>query len=159
MTVKRLILLIILLTTACDVAPDKQSILDKSSCALPCWNEIIPGRTTETEFLEILQNLPGIDTDAIQIQKRQGGIFDKLIFFFFRQGWTLSQRPKLHGQASIINNTVSTFSICGEINTSMDQIVEEIGEPENVISGDNIAGGRTVFLINSQQGISYSFTT
>src|SRR5688572_15029166 len=159
LNVKRLIWLIILVTTACSVSADKQSILDKSSCALPCWNGIIPGQTTEADLLEILKTLPDIDTDAIQIQNRQGDIFDRLIFFSFRQEWTLSQRPSLHGQASIINNTVSVFTICGAINTSMDQLVEGIGEPEYIISGNNIGGGRTVILTNSQKGFSFSFTT
>ena len=157
---KRLILLIFLLTTACGVSPDEESILDKSSCVLPCWNRINPGQTTEAEFLEILQNLPGIDTDTIKDQKTsQGNIFDKLIFFSFRQGWTLSRRPKLHGEAAIIENIVSSFTICGAINTSMNQLVEKTGEPEHIISGNDIGGGRTVILINSQKGISFSFTT
>ena len=157
---KMLILLIFLLITACSVSPDEQSILDKSSCALPCWNGITPGQTTEAEFLEILQNLPIIDTDTIKHQMTsQGNIFDKEIFFSFRQGWTLSQRPKLGGEVSIIENTVSSFIICGEINTSMDRLVEQVGEPEHIISGNNFYGGRLVILINAEKGVKYSYTT
>ena len=156
---KRLILLIFLLITACSASPDEESILDKSSCDLPCWNGIIPGQTTEEEFLKILQNLPNINTDTIKHQKTsEGNIFDKLIFFSFRQGWTLSQRPKLHGEASIVENTVSSFTICGAINTSMGRLVEEIGEPEHIISGNNFYGGRLVILIDSEKGVKYTHT-
>ena len=158
-SVKRLILLIFLLTTACGASPDEKSILDKSNCVLPCWNGIVPGQTTEAEFLEILQNLPNIDTDTIKHQKTsEGNIFDKDIFFSFREGWTLSQRPKLHGVASIIENTVSSFIICGAINTSMGQLVEQVGEPEHIISGNNFYGGRLVILINAEKGVKYTHT-
>jgi hypothetical protein len=158
--VKRLILLIFLLTAACDIAPDEESILDKSSCVLPCWNGIAPGQTTEAEFLEILQNLPNIDRDSIKDQyTSEGNIFDKLIFFSFRQGWTLNQRPKLHGEAAIIENTVSSFTICGAINTSMDRLAEQVGKPEHIISGNNFYGGRLVILIDSEEGVRYSYIT
>jgi hypothetical protein len=157
--VKRLILLIFLLATACDVSPDEQSILDNSSCDLPCWNGIIPGHTTESEFLAVLQSLPDIDADSIQSQKPADAIFDKVTDFAFRQNWTLSQRPRLHGRASFVDNTIGDFIICGAINTSMDQLVGEIGEPEHIISGNDIGGGRTVILINSEAGISYFFGT
>jgi hypothetical protein len=157
--VKKIILLIFLFVTACSVSPDEESILDKSSCDLPCWNGIIPGQTTEAEFLEILQNLPNIDAGTIKDQMTsQGNIFNNLIFFSFQHGWTLSQRPKLHGVARIINNTVSSFSICGEINTSMDRLVEQVGEPEHIISGNNFYGGRLVILINEKMGVNYSYT-
>lgn len=157
---KKLILLIFLLITACSVSPGEESILDKSSCDLPCWNGIIPGQTTEEEFLEILQDLPNIDTDTIKHQKTsEGNIFDKLIFFSFRQNWTLSQRPKLHGEAAVIENIVSKFIICGAITTSMDRLVEEVGEPEHIISGNNFYGGRLVILINAEKGVKYSYTT
>jgi hypothetical protein len=37
--------------------------------------------------------------------------------------------------------------------------VEAVGEPEYIISGNDIGGGRTIILIDSQNGVDYSYTT
>lgn len=156
---KKIILLIFFFIAACGKSADEISILDKSSCKLPCWNDIVAGQTTEDELLEILENLPDVDQASIRITNQAWNIFDNQIYFSFRQGWTISQRPKLRGEISIINNTVSDLIVCGEINTTMGRLVEEVGEPEHIISGNNVGGGRTVILIDSQKGIDYSYTT
>jgi hypothetical protein len=156
---KRFILLIFLFLAACGTSSGETSFLDKSSCKLPCWNDIVAGQTTEDEFLKILKNLPDVNQASIQNTNQSWNIYDNQIFFSFQQGWTLSQRPKLRGQAYITNHTVSDLSICGEIQTSMGKLVAEIGEPEHIISGNIIGGGRTVILTYSQKGVSYFFTT
>ena len=156
---KKLFLLILLLVVACGTSSNEGSILDKSSCNLPCWNNIVAGQTTEDELLKILENLPDVDQASIQNDNRPWDIFDNQIFFSFRQGWTLSQRPKIRGFVYTTNNIVSDLTICGEIMTSMSRLVEEIGEPEHIISGNDIGGGRTVILIDSQNGVSYWYTT
>ncbi len=37
--------------------------------------------------------------------------------------------------------------------------MKEVGEPEYIISGNDVGGGRTVILIYPQKGVDYSFTT
>ncbi len=156
---KKLILLIFLFLVACGTSSSESSILDKSSCKLPCWNNIVAGQTIEDELLEILENLPDIDQKSIQNENRpHESIFDSKILFSIHQGWTLSQRPKLEGESRISNDTVSDLIICGEIKTSIGELVEVVGEPEHIISGNDIGGGRTVILIDSQSGISYWYT-
>ncbi|MDQ3005551.1 MAG: hypothetical protein M3R47_09240 [Chloroflexota bacterium] len=156
---KKSVLLTFLFIVACGKSSDEVSILDKSSCRLPCWNDIVVGQTTEGELLEIIEILPDIDPESIQNNNRPWDIFDNQVFFSFRQDWTLSQRPKIEGEARISNNIVSDLIICGEIKTSMGELVEVVGEPENIISGNNFYGGRTVILTNSQSGVSYWYTT
>ena len=148
-------LIILLLVAACEISSDAVSVLDKSSCELPCWNNIVAGQTTEDELLKILGNLPDVDQASIQNYNHPWDIFDNQIFFSFQQDWTLSQHPKIDGEVEITNNIVSELIICGEINTTMGAIVGAIGDPENIISGDNFYGGRTVILIDSENGVSY----
>jgi hypothetical protein len=155
---KKLILLIFLFVTACESKPDEISILDKSSCKLPCWNGIVAGQTTEAELLKILEILPDVDQQSIEITNEPWSIFDNQIFFSFRQGWTLEQRPKLRGYVDITNGIVSALMLCGEINTTMGTLVQAIGEPENIISGNDIGGGRTVIITHPQKGVSFSYT-
>ena len=156
---KKLILLICLFIVACVNTPDEMSILDKSTCELPCWNDVVAGKTTENELLKILENLPDVDPETIRNTNQAWNIFDDQIYFSFRQGWSFSQRPKLRGEVYITNNSVSELTLCGEINTTMGALVEAVGEPEHIISGNNFYGGRTVILIHSKKGVSYWYTT
>lgn len=156
---KKLILLIFLFIVSCGNIPDEMSILDQSSCKLPCWNGVVAGQTTEDDLLKILENLPDVDPETIRTTNQAWNIFDDQFYFSFRQEWTLNQRSKLQGEGAIKNNTVSDFILCGEINTTMGELVEQIGEPESIISGNNFYGGRTVIITDSQKGVSYWYTT
>ena len=156
---KKLVMLICLFIVACGSSSDEVSILDRSTCKLPCWNDVVAGQTTEDELLNILENLADVDPETIWNTNQAWNIFDDQVYFSFRQGWTLSQRPILRGEAYITNDTVSELILCGEINTSMGELTEQIGEPEGIVSGNNFYGGRTVILIDSQDGVSYWYTT
>jgi hypothetical protein len=156
---KKLSLLILLFITACASSVEKKTILDMSNCILPCWNGIIAGETTEDELLNILEDLPDIDQQTIKVTNESWNMFDNQIYFSFRQNWTLNQKPKLRGNIYLKNNTVSKLALCGEIGTTIGDIVKQAGEPENIISGNNFYGGRTVILTNPSMGISFSYTT
>lgn len=156
---RKLVLLIFLFVVACGKSADELSILDKSSCKLPCWNDIVVGQTTEGKLLEILANLPDVDSESIQNNNQVWDIFDNQILFSFRQGWTLSQRPRLRGYVDITDGIVSVLMFCGEINTTIGALAEVVGEPENIISGNNFYGGRTVILTLPSKGVSFSYTT
>ena len=156
---QKICLLLLLLISACTIPPDTSSILDKSSCTLPCWNDIVAGQTTEDNLLQILEHLPDVDQESIQNANQAWRIFDNQIFFSFHQSWTLSQRPKLRGYAYTTNSVLSELIICGDTKTSIGAIAKQVGEPENIISGDNVTGDRTVILINSQKGLAYWYST
>ncbi len=156
---KKIILMIFLLTIACTKRSPESSILEKSSCELPCWNGIITGYTTEADLLRILDGLPVVNQDSIQNAHQPWSIFDNKIDFAIHQDAATNQRPKIYGYAYLINDIVSQLTICGEIHTSMGDIVEATGQPENILSGDLIEQpGRLVILINPQKGISYWYT-
>ena len=156
---KRLFLLILLFIAACKTTSEDLSILEKSSCNLACWNGVVAGQTSEDDLLKILENLPDVDPETIRTTNQAWNIFDNQIYFSFHQGWTLSQRPKLRGEAYITNNIVSELTFCGDILITMGEIVKQIGEPESIISGNNFYGGRTVILVHSQKGVSFWYTT
>ncbi len=151
--------MIFLLVVACIETSPESSILEKSSCELPCWNNIVPGQTTETDLLRILENLPTVDQASIQNTNQPWNIFRNTVYFSLHQGWTLSQKPKVEGTAYLRGDIVSDLILCGEINTRLRDIIQATGEPENILSGDHIEqSGRLVILINSQKGISYWYT-
>ncbi len=156
---KKLILMIFLLTIACTEPPAESSILEKSNCELPCWNNIVAGQTTEADLLKILESLPIVDQGSIQNTHQPWSIFDNQINFSFRQDWAINHKAKIRGYVDLTKDIVSGLMLCGEINTSLGDIIKATGEPENILSGDNIEQpGRLVILINSQKGISYWYT-
>lgn len=155
---KKFALAFCLFIVACGNTLDETSILNKSTCNLPCWNNIVAGRTTEDEFLHILENLPDIDSKSVRTNNQTWEIFDHQIAFSFLQGWSLNQKPKLRGYAYISDNTVDDLVFCGEINTNIETLVTYLGEPEYLISGNNFSGGRLVILIHSKIGVSYLYT-
>lgn len=155
---KKILLVISLFIVSCGDLSHEVSILDKSTCEFPCWNGIVVGETTEHDLLKILSDSPEIDQASIKNNRLSQSIFDNQIYFSFRQGWTLSQQPQLQGQVDITDSKVSTLIFCGKINTTMSRLIEEIGEPEHIITGNAIGGGRNVILIDSKNGVSYWFT-
>jgi hypothetical protein len=156
---KKVFLLFFLFITACGKSSDEMSILEKSSCKLPCWNDIVVGQTTKGEVLKILENLPDIDSESIKNTNRTWDIFDDQITFSFHQDWSFGQQSRLRGYAYIKDNIISVLLFCGEINTTMNVLVKAVGEPEYIISGNDYSGGRLVILIQSKTGVSYSYTT
>ena len=156
---KKIYILILLLRSACTSKSDDTSILDKSSCKLPCWNNITVGQTSRDEVTEYIKNSDDIDQESLQITDHSSDIFDQKIFFSSRQGWMTNQSSDIRFEIYLVGNIVGELVICGELNTSIIDIVSEIGEPENITSGDNLVGNRTVILIHPQQGISYSYDT
>jgi len=158
---RKICLVFLILLTACKALPDTKSvsILEMSSCKLPCWNDIIAGQTTQDELLKILENSAVVDQRSIQNVNQPWNIFDNQILFSFERSWILNQQPKIRSYAYITDNKVSELTICGELGISMGDIVSEIGEPESIISGDNVSGDRTVILISSQKGIQYRYST
>ena len=156
---KKLFLLILLFIAACKTTSEELSILEKSSCNLPCWNGIVVGQTTESELLQYLKTSADIDQKSIQNDNHPWAIFDNHIDFTFNQGWLLAPQPKIQVDVDVSDNIVSDIIICGELNTTIGDIVKQIGEPESIISGDGLDGNRNVILINSARGISYWYTT
>lgn len=155
---KKLVVLLCLFVVACGSMLNEISILDRSSCKLPCWNDIVAGQTTEDELLDILANLPDVDPESIRSTNQTWDIFDHQTTFSFIQDWSFDQKPKLRGYADINDDVVSALSFCGKINTTMGALAETLGEPEYIINGDDFSGGRLVILIHPKTGVSYSYT-
>lgn len=156
---KKIFLTALILLSACKAPAETRSVLDLSDCQLPCWNTIIPGQTTEDEAVQFLTNSEDIEQRSIQIDNQPWSIFDNHIFFSMRQGWSLSQKPKIRADIYVVNKVVIDLIICGELNTSMGDIVSYVGEPESIVSGNNLGGSRTVILLIPQKGVSYIYDT
>ena len=58
-----------------------------------------------------------------------------------------------------IDNVVNDMSICRQLRTNIGEIVNAVGEPESIITGGAMTGGKDVILIWSENGLSVSYNT
>jgi hypothetical protein len=158
--VKKIWLVMFFLLTSCTASVgDQISITKTSDCVLPCWNSIVAGQTKEQDAVQIISSLSFIDKESVLITKKPWNIFDNQIFFSFtaRSGFK-NKNPRL-SEIDVLDGLVRVFTLCGELHTTMGEIVQEIGEPEMIVSGGSIAGGRDVILIKPKEGVSYWYNT
>lgn len=151
---KKLLLILLFFFTACNAPPKAISILEQSSCDLPCWNDVVAGQSTEVDLLRILKGLSIVDQTSIQNSQQPWFIFENVIHF------SINQRSTVRGTAYFENNILSQFGLCGELNMPIRDVVEEIGNPEFILSGGLVEDSRrNVYMINSQKGVSLWYTT
>jgi hypothetical protein len=157
---KRNWLLVFLLLVACTQSSGAQtSIVEESSCELPCWNNIIVGKTSEQEVLQVISTLPIVENKSILVTNQPRNIFDNQIFFQLNLDTTKRNNAPNLSQIDLSDNLVRVLALCGNLNTTIGEIVERTGKPEGIISGGSVAGGRDVILINSKIGISFWYNT
>jgi hypothetical protein len=141
--------LMLVLLVGCQARPAKPTILDNPVCEFPCWQNINPGVTTKSEFLDILSTLEYVDRDSIYSDDTvwQG--------FQGRAGCRLfldSKHPiSLHAQ--FLEDKVARILFLGDTGITLGQAIEILGEPSDVA----ISGSIVVALINSEKGISFGY--
>ena len=160
MVMKRIAFVLLFFVSSCSwLSGDQRSVLDDSSCDLPCWNNIVAGQTSEQEVLQILSGLPVVDQESILVMDQPWNIFDNQIFFTLDLGNGFGQTEGSYSVVEITDERVSVLMLCGELNTTIGEIVEIIGDPEGLISDRDIAGGRYVILVNPGKGVYYWYST
>ena len=157
---RKLALALILILAACSrYSADQSTILETSDCNFPCWNNIVAGQTSEQAAIQLLSALAFIEKDSILVTNKPWNIFDNQIFFSFTTESGFSDNSLKLSEIDISNDLVSVVTLCGNLHITIGEIAQEIGEPENLISGGSIAGGRDVILVNPQAGVFYWYNT
>jgi hypothetical protein len=151
--------LLLILVACSKYVDDRPSILERSSCELPCWSNIIPGRTSEQGAIQTISALSFVEKESILVTNKPWKTFDNQIFFSFdtKSGFKTNS-PKL-SEIDVSNGLVRVLTLCGDLHTTIGDVAKKIGEPEKLISGGSIAGGRDVILVNSQVGVFYWYNT
>jgi len=113
--------------SAAVAAAVKDSIFGNSSCALPCWQGIVPGITTRDEALTILRDSPLIQGESLLSQDfaaDPGGV-----------GWdwrgsisSLEDRPNLGWSEGIVRE-ITIFPPSG---ITVEEMINGYGIPERV---------------------------
>lgn len=152
---RQVVLLILLFVVACSQTPaTTDSILDISSCDLPCWNNITPGYTTGQDAVDILSGLSVIDRSSILVRDVPWNGFDSRIFYEINRPYR-SWGKDSHSEILILNDLVVMMDLCGDLHITIDEIIEKTGNPKHVITLGIIHGSTIVMLVNPKIGISY----
>ena len=144
--------LIILISSCTPSSQNQVSILENSNCDLPCWNNIVPGKTSEKDAIEIISNLAIVNKNSVNILNEHWNTFDSRVTFSLNGTKGISE---IYTGGGI----VKSLWVCDNLNTTIGDITARIDEPEIIISGGSIAGGRDVILINRTRGVSYFYNT
>jgi hypothetical protein len=125
MNLKNIFLIfIIICITACN--PNPSEFINGMKCSNPCWQGIMPGKTTLDEAIEIVRGLPEIDKDSISQNKSFR--FDGEIL-----GVKLLNSKEYRVELLFINQiNVNIVFYFDKNDFSLENVVNKIGEPETV---------------------------
>lgn len=127
----------------------------KTNCTLPCWNQLIPGKSTKEEVLIILSNLQVIDSKSIIISGPVLGIFDESIEFQIKSQPGIGS-IKIKGKAMFQSNQLSALHFYNtDIGITFGDVTELIDLPNEVITIGSRNGTPMVRLIKTSKGVSF----
>jgi len=122
-----------------------ETILSFSNCLLPCWNNIIPGKTTIFEAKQIMTS---------SRSKFKVKYFDYLQEIDFIISLDPLGAQEVHGVIATDGGKVSTVWIGGKTGNTMKEVITEIDTPVFVISTRFGGGGITLAVLYPQKGVA-----
>jgi len=146
------IFLLLLFITSCSVTSPNVSIMDNPKCDLPCWNNIIPGETTQPDTLQIISGLDGLNQGKTVVINQPWKIFNKRIWFYLYTDPSLA-KVQTDGAVYFIDDKVVALSLQRNIGRTFGEMMELTGEPESIVSMPFADGGTVVMAIIPTKGI------
>jgi hypothetical protein len=150
--------LYIILLSACSFSPDKATILENSKFPPPSWSNINIGETSQQEMLKILETNPNVVEDSIIEIGRPWNIYDDTVDFTMYPNWL--NQPATWVDTYIKDNIVVDMTFCGNLDTTLGDLVNKLGEPESVIvTRGGEVGGLVLGMIHPDNGVYYWYWT
>jgi len=152
---KKLFVVFLLFIVSCSAIGSKTSILDNQKCELPCWNNIIPGETTYSSALQIIQKLDFVDPSKTNDLHGPWKIFSQHIEFVLKTD-SSSKNVYIGGVAYCINNKVAMLLLTRNIEKTFSELSEMTSVPEFVVSVP-YPNGPSIIAINPSKGVAFGF--
>ena len=130
-------------------------LLADSVCNLPCWNNVIPGKTTKDETLRIVNALESVDKDTIRVFLKPTNIFDGEIQFNIGLNEFVATGTEIYLDGDI----VAALSFSRRLGVTVGALIDKLGSPENIISMLQVERGSFVTAVYSTQGVGFGFYT
>ena len=115
------------------------SLLTDSPCTAPCWQNIIPGTTTEQEARRLLKDSPFVRKDSLDYyiaNWKAGGDYDRFVW----HGRSKKYRNALYFR----EGKVVLIMIRPDYTLTLGQVIDKFGSPERVYVG--LGGGGNVLI-------------
>jgi hypothetical protein len=146
-----LLMLVVIGASACTDTAERASVLEVSSCELPCWLGISVGSTTiEEAELKLLEHPNVIQGSIINLDKEYK-IYDSELRFTLFEGW--ENKNHVGVNLYVKQGIVSRISISGDLGVSFEQIINTTGSPEYVFADWNMRGDVNVNIVFPIKGI------
>lgn len=126
-----------------------------SNCEMPCWNGIIPGKTSTEELLTILDNLSWVDKKSIAMINVPWKIYDNEIYFSLDPNWLKWYESAIEVEAFIKNGKVVIVSFYGKTRVPIGEIIRKYGMPEGVVTVGSHRGEPIINAIIASKGIAF----
>jgi len=141
--------------------PDFSTFL-QSSCSAPCWNGIVPGKTTKSEFLELIQSLPWYKEISVGWMDGKGQFTSKvpdapnLVAVLA----TVNRAITVHIQDSVVSAITILPTLdkpAGDFGLYLENMQKIYGDPSNILKGGACADFKCekLFFIYPDQGIIF----
>lgn len=115
------------IASGCTLKSPPPSILENLACDPPCWQNIIPGVTTEQEVLDIIAGLQDIDKDSIFNRGFPRSGYSNVIRFRFD-----NNNYPVVVEIFFIDGTVGLISLFENLGETISSAFLKLGEPKNV---------------------------
>jgi len=127
-----------------------------SVCQAPCWNEIVPGVTTQADLISKLSKIPTINSKSIVVVPRQG-IYTSRVVLEALSGEKI--------EVGLIDEKVVVILFSGKLNLSFGEAIDKYGEPEDMLVFGSIGRGflwgdaihTFVHAISPSKGIMFGY--
>jgi hypothetical protein len=131
-----------------------RSLLTDSPCAAPCWQGIIPGKTSKSQAIQILRNNMYVKEDSLQEAgtSEWGGATWQ---------WRVPGR-RLQPGISWQDDTVQEITLGLTYDLTIEQVVNKFGPPEALIASKGGVPEHWYWIINlyySQIGVQFKAYT
>jgi len=103
------------------------SFLRDDSCSMPCWQGLVPGKTTMSEAVEILRKDHRIRQKSLQ---EGGSAQNGGVTWFWR-----ASRSRFQSKVSWKDGIVEEITVAMTCEVSVEQILDEYGPPEALEAG------------------------
>jgi len=126
-------LCMLLLLVGCSRKADTEIILS-DMCSPPCWENIVPGISTETNVKEVEEKLTSIDVDQtawIYQWNKYDAVF----------AWVFIDSKLKKGEIYIKEGVVEVINLFGGYNVPLKTLVGKYGDPDYVVVGNTISPG------------------
>jgi len=107
-------------------------IIFESPCAVPCWNNIIPGITTEKELKEKIKEIKVMELKTFKETDRVYLGFDKIIEISSKPALIIPISNKLKITFYLSKGLVKDIEICGKLKMNLKELFNKIDAPTHI---------------------------